>query len=53
MKKFTSMLLVLVLSLGLVSMTGCGGSGDEELANAYAELDLSEYMMRLQQVNLK
>lgn len=44
MKKFTSMLLVLVLSLGLVSMTGCGGSGDEELANAYAELDLSEYI---------
>ncbi len=42
MKKIISAALVLMLSLGLVSMTGCGSS--EELTNAYADMDLSEYI---------
>lgn len=42
MKKIISVMLVLVLSLGLVSMTGCGSS--KELANDYENLNLSEYI---------
>lgn len=43
MKKLFSVALVLVLSMGLVAMSGCGGS-DGELPNDYADLNLSEYI---------
>ena len=42
MKKFTSILLIFVLCLGLAAMTGCGGS--EELKSPYADVNLSEYI---------
>lgn len=43
MKKFTSILLIFVLCLGLAAMTGCGG-GNEELKSPYADITLSEYI---------
>lgn len=43
MKKITSILLIFVLCLGLVSMTGCGGSS-KELEHAYMGMDLSKYI---------
>jgi len=46
MKKIISITLVLMLSLGLISMTGCGSSDEsKELPNDYAELNLSEYIV--------
>ena len=43
MKKFTSILLIFVLCLGLASMTGCGSS-DKELTTPYSDITLSEYV---------